>query len=164
MKNGSDVSKNVAKSPRFKELWIRGLLLSMQAGNFGQNFCQIVRWVGFKLRPFGLFQLFGIWCPQFFQKTKKMDWRTHTLNFFGFCSVFWKNWGQFELLSRFSDLTPSNSEIICGQNVSTKVVCGIFLFFEKKAMLKIWKKKSWVPFRSYLLNSTANPARILFLS
>ena len=33
--------------------------------------------------------------------------------------------------------TPSNSEIICGQNVSTKVVCGIFLFFEKKAMLKI---------------------------
>ena len=33
--------------------------------------------------------------------------------------------------------TPPNSEIICGQNVSTKVVCGIFLFFEKKAMLKI---------------------------
>ena len=33
--------------------------------------------------------------------------------------------------------TPPNSEIICGQNVSTKVVCGILLFFEKKAMLKI---------------------------
>ena len=55
--------------------------------------------------------------------------------------------------------TPPNSEIICGQNVSTKVVCGIFLFFEKKAMLKIWKK-SWVPFRTYLLNSTANPAHL----
>ena len=33
--------------------------------------------------------------------------------------------------------TPSNSEIICGQNVSTKVVCGIIFFFEKKPMLKI---------------------------
>ena len=33
--------------------------------------------------------------------------------------------------------TPSNSEIICGQNVSTKVVCGIIFFYEKKAMLKI---------------------------
>ena len=55
-------------------------------------------------------------------------------------------------------VTPPNSEIICGQNVSRKVVCGIILFFEKKAMLKIWKK-SWEPFRSYLLNSTANPAQ-----
>ena len=55
-------------------------------------------------------------------------------------------------------ITPPNSEIICGRNVSTKVVCGIILFFEKKAMPKIWKK-SWVPFRSYLLNSTANPAQ-----
>ena len=33
--------------------------------------------------------------------------------------------------------TPPNSEIICGQNVGTKVVCGMILFFEKKAMLKI---------------------------
>ena len=33
--------------------------------------------------------------------------------------------------------TPSNSEIICGQNVGTKVVCGIIFFFDKKAMLKI---------------------------
>ena len=33
--------------------------------------------------------------------------------------------------------TPPNSEIICGQNVSTKEVCGMILFFEKKAMLKI---------------------------
>ena len=41
--------------------------------------------------------------------------------------------------------TPPNSEIIWGQNVGTKVVCGIIFFFEKKAMLKIWKK-SWVPF------------------
>ena len=36
-----------------------------------------------------------------------------------------------------SPVTPPNSEIICGRNVSTKVVCGIILFFEKKAMLKI---------------------------
>ena len=41
------------------------------------------------------------------------------------------------MFSKIYPLTPSNSEIICGQNVSTKVVCGIFLFFEKKAMLKI---------------------------
>ena len=34
-------------------------------------------------------------------------------------------------------ITPPNSEIICGQNVGTKVVCGMILFFEKKAMLKI---------------------------
>ena len=33
--------------------------------------------------------------------------------------------------------TPPNSEILCGQNVGTKVVCGMILFFEKKAMLKI---------------------------
>ena len=50
-------------------------------------------------------------------------------------------------------------KIICGQNVGTKVVCGMLLFIEKEAMLKIWKK-SWVPFRSYLLNSTANPAHL----
>ena len=55
--------------------------------------------------------------------------------------------------------TPPNSEIICGQNVGTKVVCGMILFFEKKTMLKNWKKL-WVPFRSYLLNSTANPAHL----
>ena len=36
--------------------------------------------------------------------------------------------------------TPPNSEIIYGQNVGTKVVCGIILFFEKKAMFKIQKK------------------------
>ena len=34
-------------------------------------------------------------------------------------------------------LTSPNSEIICGHNVGTKVVCGIIFFFEKKAMLKI---------------------------
>jgi hypothetical protein len=33
--------------------------------------------------------------------------------------------------------TPPNSKIICGQNVGTKVVFGIIIFFEKKAMLKI---------------------------
>ena len=44
--------------------------------------------------------------------------------------------GEKNLLSK-CHVTPPNSEIICGQNVSTKVVCGIILFFEKKAMLKI---------------------------
>ena len=33
--------------------------------------------------------------------------------------------------------TSPNSEIICGQNVGTKVVSGIIFFFEKKAILKI---------------------------
>jgi hypothetical protein len=33
--------------------------------------------------------------------------------------------------------TPPNSEIICVQNVGTKVVCGIIFFKEKKIMLKI---------------------------
>ena len=41
-----------------------------------------------------------------------------------------------KVLSYFS-FTPPNSEIICGQNVGTKVVCGMILFFEKKTMLKI---------------------------
>ena len=36
-----------------------------------------------------------------------------------------------------SNCTPPNSEIICGRNVNTKVVCGMILFFKKKAMLKI---------------------------
>ena len=35
------------------------------------------------------------------------------------------------------ELTPLNSEIICGQNLGTKVVCGKNFFFEKKGMLKI---------------------------
>ena len=45
---------------------------------------------------------------------------------------------EFEVVEvKGSSSTPPNSEIICGQNVGTKVVCGIILFFEKKAMLKI---------------------------
>ena len=39
--------------------------------------------------------------------------------------------------TNYSQYTPPNSEIICDQNVGTKVVCGIIFFFEKKAMLKI---------------------------
>ena len=37
------------------------------------------------------------------------------------------------------------------------MVCGFLMKSLKKHVLKIWKK-SWVPFRSYLLNSTANSA------
>ena len=55
------------------------------------------------------------------------------------------SWGCYDVAKLlWNMLTPPNSEIICGRNVSTKVVCGIILFFEKKAMLKI-RKKSWVP-------------------
>ena len=44
---------------------------------------------------------------------------------------------QFTAKNQAKEVTPPNSEIICGQNVGTKVVCGIIFFFEKKAMLKI---------------------------
>ena len=30
------------------------------------------------------------------------------------------------------EYTPPNSEIICGQNVGTKVVCGMILFLKRK--------------------------------
>ena len=35
--------------------------------------------------------------------------------------------------------TPSNSEMICGQNVGTKVVCGI-IFFIKESYAENLKK------------------------
>ena len=54
--------------------------------------------------------------------------------------------------------TPSIPEIIWVRNVRAIVVCGFLMKSLKKLILKIWKK-SWVPFRSYLLNSTANPAQ-----
>ena len=50
---------------------------------------------------------------------------------------FSQNWAGISL-SNFN--TPSNSKIICAQNVGTKVVFGMILFSEKKAMLKIWEK------------------------
>ena len=53
-------------------------------------------------------------------------------------------------------LTLPIAEIIWVKNVRAIVVCG-FLLKLKKYILKI-KKKSWEPFGSYLLNSTANPA------
>ena len=55
-------------------------------------------------------------------------------------------------------LTPSIPEIIWVKNVRAIVVCGFLMKSLKKHILKIWKK-SWVTFRSYLLNSTANPAQ-----
>jgi hypothetical protein len=36
--------------------------------------------------------------------------------------------------------TPPNSEIICGQNVGTKVVCGIIFFFLKESYAENLKK------------------------
>ena len=53
--------------------------------------------------------------------------------------------------------TPSIPEIIWAKNVSAIVVCGFLMKSLKKHILKIWKK-SWVPFGSFLLNSTANTA------
>ena len=53
--------------------------------------------------------------------------------------------------------TPSIPEIIWAKNVRAIAVCGFLMKSLKKHILKIWKK-SWVPFGSYLLNSTANPA------
>ena len=53
--------------------------------------------------------------------------------------------------------TPPIAEIIWVKNVSTIVVCGFLMKSLKKYILKIWEK-SWEPFGSYLLNSTANPA------
>jgi hypothetical protein len=44
-----------------------------------------------------------------------------------------------EILNKGKTFTPPNSEIICGQNVGTKVVCGMLLLFLNKAMLKIEK-------------------------
>ena len=54
--------------------------------------------------------------------------------------------------------TPSISEIIWVRNVRAIVVCGFFMKSLKKHILKIWKK-SWVPFGSYLLDSTADSAQ-----
>ena len=55
-------------------------------------------------------------------------------------------------------ITPSISEIIWVRNVRAIVVCGFFMKSLKKHILKIWKK-SWVPFGSYLLDSTADSAQ-----
>ena len=47
-------------------------------------------------------------------------------------------------------------KIIWSKNVRAIVFCGFLMKSLKKHTLKIWKK-SWVPFGSYLPNSTANP-------
>ena len=56
------------------------------------------------------------------------------------------------------EVTPSIPKIIWVKNVREIVVCGFLMKWLKKCILEIWKK-SWVPFGSYLLNSTANPAQ-----
>ena len=53
--------------------------------------------------------------------------------------------------------TPSIPEIIWVRNVRAIVVCRFLLKSLKTHILK-FKKKLWVPFGRYLLNSTANPA------
>ena len=54
--------------------------------------------------------------------------------------------------------TPSIPEIIWVKNVRAIVVCGFLMKFWKKNISWKFEKKLWVPFGSYLLNSTANPA------
>ena len=53
--------------------------------------------------------------------------------------------------------TPPLPEIIWVKNVRAIVVCGFLMNLLKKKILKIWKK-SWEPFGSYLINSSANSA------
>ena len=54
--------------------------------------------------------------------------------------------------------TPSIPEIIWAKNVRAIVVCEFLMKSLKKHILKIWKR-SWVPFGSYLLDSTADSAQ-----
>ena len=53
--------------------------------------------------------------------------------------------------------TSPIAEILCVKNGRAIVVCGFLMKWLKKYILKVWKKL-WEPFRSCLLNSTANPA------
>ena len=55
--------------------------------------------------------------------------------------------------------TPPIAEILCVKNGRVIVVCGFLMKWLKKYILKVWKK-SWEPFGSCLLNSTANPAKL----
>ena len=55
--------------------------------------------------------------------------------------------------------TPPIAEILCVTNLRAIVVCGFLMKSLQKIMLKVWKK-SWEPFGSCLLNSTANPAKL----
>ena len=56
-----------------------------------------------------------------------------------------------------AQLTLPTAEILSGKNPRAFLFCGVLIKSFKKNILYIWKK-SWEPFGSYLLNSTANPA------
>ena len=56
-----------------------------------------------------------------------------------------------------SVVTLPTFEILSGKNAQAFLVCGFLMKSLNKNILKIWNK-SWEPFGSYLLNSTANPA------
>ena len=45
-------------------------------------------------------------------------------------------------------VTPPNSETICVQNVSTKLVYGIIFLIKRKIMLKIYKRLWELPAKS----------------
>ena len=77
-------------------------------------------------------------------------WRPR-INFLSF--VFF----QYNSFHLFTLLTLPTAEILSGKNVRAFLVCVFLMKWYKKNILKIWKK-SWEPFGSYLLNSTANPA------
>ena len=65
----------------------------------------------------------------------KASWITYCPRPVSYRSIF------FYIFGRHSTwlVTPPNSEIICGQNVGTKVVCGIIFFLEKKLGWKFEK-------------------------
>ena len=73
-------------------------------------------------------------------------------SYFSFCSF-----QSFFNVSKYLHSTLPIAEILSGKNVRAFLVCGFLMKSFKKNILKIWNK-SWEPFGSYLLNSTANPA------
>ena len=101
----------------------------------------------------------------------KISWRYHQIVsiedrakqcFKNKCAlVNWEIWtifcGLLVLTIYLKLYTLPIAEILSGKNVRAFLVCGFLMKSFKKNILKIWKK-SWEPFESYLLNSTANPA------
>ena len=95
------------------------------------------------------------------RKTNGPKWDLEPFQDFKTCPLHYKEgfyqWYVLHYLYSRKDATPSIPEIIWVKNVRAILVCGFLMKSLKKHILKIWKK-SWVPFGSYLLNSTANPA------
>ena len=97
-----------------------------------------------------------------FSRPKLCNWFVCFSNFPNLCLKFLFTYcGKVLTLRRWLSWldTPSIPEIIWVKNVRAIVVCGFLMKSLKNHILKIWKKL-WVPFGSYLLNSTVNPANL----